>query len=88
MDLYLIRKFLNTDIKLCISYTGIEHSMFVMYMLIRYFGFGIDNVSLINDITKEQLVEIIKTSTDKGFHKYLYPKELIQCATDAGFTIL
>jgi len=88
MDLYLIRKFLDTDIQLCISYTGIEHSMFIIYLLIKYFDYSIDSVSLINDVSKEQLINEIKNSTSKNFHKYLYPKKLIQCSSDTGFTIL
>lgn len=88
MDIYTIRMFLNKDIESAIAFTGIEHSMFLLYFLVKFFDFDIDSVSLLNDITKEELVNKIKTNTDKGFHKYLFPKKLVQCATDDGFTVV
>ena len=89
MDLYLIRKFLNNDIESCITYTGIEHFMTIIYLLVKYFNFDIESMSLLNDITKDQLINEIKNNDNKkGFHKYLYPKKLIQCTSDTGFTIV
>ena len=88
MDIYLIRKFMNSDIDSVIMFTGVEHSMFVLYFLVKYFDFNIDSVSLINDITKDELESKIKNSNDKSFHKYLFPKKLMQCAKYGGSTVV
>ncbi len=88
MDLYFLRKFLNDpDMKYVVSYTEIEHSMFALKFLIEYFDYRIDGISLLNDITKSELTYKIKQSKGKDFHKYVFPKEFIQCAVIDGFTL-
>ena len=77
---------MNDDMKYIVTFTGIEHSMFLIYFFIKNLGFKIDSVSLLHDITKEQLEDVIKNSTDKSFHTYLFPNKLKQCSANTGFT--
>jgi hypothetical protein len=86
MDIYMLRIILNSNVKYGLVFTGIEHTMFLIYFLVKYFDFSIDKASLLNDITYEELTDKIKNGNSKEFHKYLFPKIFEQCSTNEGFT--
>ncbi len=84
MDLYLLRHLLNNYIKYAITYTGIEHTMFIIYFLVKNLNFKITKASKINNISIEELNNKIKTGKFRDFHEYLYPKKIDQCSISSG----
>ena len=61
MDLYFVKQFLDKDyITNSISYTGIDHSVHVLYILVKYFNFNITHISTLNDVTLCQIMTKIK----------------------------
>ena len=43
MDIYMIRLILNNDMNNIITYNGIEHTMYLIYILVKYSNFKVTN---------------------------------------------
>jgi hypothetical protein len=89
MDLFFLRRFLDKDyITNGIVYTGGFHSVFYIYILVKYFDFKITHISYIEKNIKniEELENKIKNISDfKKLMKYLFPHKLSQCANLTNF---
>jgi hypothetical protein len=81
MDLYFVKQFLDKDyITNSISYTGIDHSVHVLYILVKYFNFNITHISTLNDVTLCQIITKIKAQKKYCcLSKYFFPNVLRQC---------
>lgn len=83
MDLFFLRRFLDKDyITNGIVYTGGAHSVFYVYLLLKYFDFKLTNSSYMEkSIHKiEDLEKLIKKEENyKKIAKYLFPNILSQC---------
>lgn len=86
MDLYFIRKFLDKhNIERGLLYTGIDHSVHIIYILVKYFDFKITHISY-SKIGLYELNNVIKNSDMfKNLMKYFFPKYLIQCIDITAF---
>lgn len=86
MDLYVLRKILESDHKNIISYTGIEHSISMIYFLVKHFGYSITNMSTILDNSNlETLNSKLKTDKYSSIRHHFFPKQLTQCIDVSGF---
>lgn len=85
MDLYILRKLLDQDHKNIILYTGIEHSISIIYFLVKHFDFKITNMANITDISISDLNSKLKTTNYDNIRQHFFPKILKQCIDVSAF---
>lgn len=86
IDLYFLRRFLDKKyIKNGVIYSGSDHSINIIYILVKLFNFKITNVSY-SKIKIDKLNKYIKKSNNyTDLRVQLYPEYLIQCSSMEGF---
>jgi hypothetical protein len=75
-DLYFIRKFIDKDyIKESIIYTGSDHSIVCIYILVKYFNFKITDYYYFNKhlLKNDSIDEINSSISNANHHGHLYP---------------
>jgi len=87
MDIYTLRRFLDKDyVKYGINYTGIAHSSFTIYCLVKYFNFKLVN-QVYTQIDIDSLNDKIKKSDYNKIYHYFLPNILHQCINLKSFPI-
>ena len=85
MDIYFLRRFLDKDyITNVIAYTGAMHSNTYIYMLVKYFGFKITDMSH-HTMPIKQINNEIKERSLMETQELILPKQLIQCSNMSSF---
>lgn len=85
-DLFFLRRFLDKDyVTNAIAYTGGQHSLNYIFVLVKYFNFDITHVSYIHpDYNLETVSDKIKHmdlfSDNYDIGKMFFPKTLFQCS--------
>ena len=94
MDVYFLRKYLDkNDICNSLTYTGIDHSCYIIYILIKDFGFKITDFSYLDEVTndssyedKKSAINKIETNIEyKDFMIKFFPPKLYQCSNLTTF---
>lgn len=86
MDLYVIRMVMEKDsMTNCLMYTGIEHSVNMVYIFVKYFNFKITHYSYLSKPV-EEVESILKNSKEYGgFSEIFFPRTLNQCSDLSSF---
>lgn len=86
VDLYFLRRFLNKDyITNATIYTGALHSLFYIYILVKYFDFKVTHASYLG-VDISEINNIIKKSPSSfTLSKYFYPTNFNQCSDLTNF---
>lgn len=86
-DLFFLRRFLDKDyVTNGVVYSGINHSIFYIFILIKYFGFTVTHTSYSNIQEIDKLNNHIKnTSNYYELQKVFYPSVLTQCVHTNDF---
>lgn len=82
VDVYFLRRFLDKEyIEHGIAYTGIHHSCYYLYVLVKYFDFKITHINHSDIKDMEELNSYIKDCQDMNvdFLYNFYPQQLNQC---------
>jgi len=81
VDLYFLRRFLNKDyITNGVIYTGALHSLFYVYMLVKYFDFKVTHASYSSEEVSKLNSLIKKAPSSFTLSKYFYPPTFNQCS--------
>jgi hypothetical protein len=83
-DLFFLRRFLDkVYVQNALVYTGGYHSIYYIYVLVKYFNFNITHCANLNSKIKNvsQLQNIVKKANSENDVRYkLYPEYIIQCS--------
>ena len=88
VDLFLLRRFLDkTYISTSVTYTGASHSIFYIYVLVKYFKFKVTHCSkTVDNLNIKQINENIqKADSTFNVSTMLLPIKLIQCSDLTSF---
>ena len=86
MDVYFLRRFLDKDyITNAITYTGGEHSMNYIRVLVKYFGFNITHFSYMKYDIKKTTDLIKKSKKYSEIQILFFPEILAQCSDLSTF---
>ena len=80
-DCYFLRRLIdNPKINKSIVYTGAYHSVIYLWFLVKHCNYNIDDYYYLkSDITKDDLVDIIKKSDYLDIMQYIIPDKVNQC---------
>ena len=86
IDLYFLRRFLDKKyIKNGVIYSGADHSINIIFILVKIFKFKITNASY-SKIELDKLNKFIKKSKNfTDLRNQLFPEYFIQCSSMKGF---
>jgi hypothetical protein len=82
MDMYLLKRLLDKDyVTNSVIYTGAEHSVNYIRLLVKYFDFKITHCAYLKDDNINKAEKYIKMSKDhRELNALFWPPELLQCS--------
>lgn len=86
MDSYFLRRFIDkNEITRAGIYTGIEHSTYYVFVLVKYFGFKITHVAYDKYSIDDLNNDIKKADIHIDIRHLIYPEKLVQCSDMTNF---